>query len=89
VRDVVEKLKIKAISKIREFHLEKINQFKKPMANYHIPQNQMLQFRFYYKFLLANNRDVAKEVRDEYVDTMSKCLFSYCKSYSGARFTSC
>ncbi len=83
VRDVVEKLKIKAISKIREFHLEKISQFKKPMANYHIPQNTMLQFRFYYKFLLANNRDVAKEVRDEYVDTMSKCLFSYCKSYSG------
>ena len=51
VRDVVDKLKIKAISKIREFHLEKINQFKKPMANYHIPQNTMLQFRLYYFFL--------------------------------------
>ena len=47
VRDVVDKLKIKAISKIREFHLEKINQFKKPMANYHIPQNTMLQFRLH------------------------------------------
>ena len=39
--------------------------------------------RFYYKFLLANNRDVAKEVRDEYLDTMSKVMFSYFKSYSG------
>ena len=45
VRDVVEKLKIKAIAKIREFHLEKINQFKKPMANYHIPQNTLLKFK--------------------------------------------
>ena len=32
---------------------------------------------------MANNRDVAREVRDEYVDTMSKVLFSYFKSYSG------
>ncbi len=31
---------------------------------------------------MANNRDVAKEIRDEYVDTMSKVLFSYFKSYS-------
>lgn len=45
VRDVVEKLKIKAIAKIREFHLEKINQFKKPMANYHLPQNALLKFK--------------------------------------------
>lgn len=45
VRDVVEKLKIKAIAKIREFQLEKINQFKKPMANYHIPQNTLLKFK--------------------------------------------
>ena len=83
VRDVVEKLKIKAISKIRDFLLDKISMFRKPMANYHIPQNTMLKFNFYFKFLLANNRDIAREVRDDYVDTMSKVLFSYFKSYSG------
>ncbi|GCC40040.1 hypothetical protein chiPu_0024219, partial [Chiloscyllium punctatum] len=33
-------------------------------------------------FLLANERHVAKEIRDEYVDTMSKIYFSYFKSYS-------
>ena len=112
MRDVIEKLKIKSVAKIREFLLEKINLFKKPMANYHIPQNTMLKFRyikkqgeikyffyyfiaryntllimfkfrFYYKFLMANNRDVAKEIRCEYVDTMSKIIFSYFKSYCG------
>ena len=53
------------------------------MTNYHIPQNTILKFRFYFKFLVANNRDVAKEIKDYYVDTMSKVLFSYFKSYSG------
>jgi len=43
----------------------------------------LMPLRFYYKFLMANNRDVAREIRDEYVDTMSKVLFSYFKSYSG------
>lgn len=79
----MEKLKIKAVSKIRDYLLEKINQFKKPLANYQIQQNAMVKFKFYYKFLLANNREVAKEVRSEYLDTMSKVIFSYFKSYSG------
>lgn len=83
VRDVVEKLKIKAMSKIREFLLDRISQFRKPMANYHIPQNTMLKFSFYFKFLMANDREIAAEVRDDYCDTMSKVLFSYFKSYSG------
>ena len=29
------------------------------------------------------NREVASEIRDEYIDTMSKIMFSYFKSYSG------
>ena len=45
VRDIVERLKLKAIFKIREFLLDKINLFKKPMTNYHIPQNTLLKFR--------------------------------------------
>lgn len=31
---------------------------------------------------MANERTVAKEIRDEYVDTMSKIYYSYFKSYS-------
>lgn len=46
VKDVLEKLKIKAVSKIREYFLQKINQFKKPLANYQIPQNAMLKYKF-------------------------------------------
>ena len=31
---------------------------------------------------MANERHVAKEVRDEYIDTMSKIYYSYFKGYS-------
>ena len=83
VKDVLEKLKIKAVAKIREYFLLKINQFKKPLANYQIPQNAMLKYKFYFHFLQKFNRAVASEVREEYLDTMSKIMFSYFKSYSG------
>uniref|UniRef100_A0A671PSY4 Vacuolar protein sorting-associated protein 52 homolog n=1 Tax=Sinocyclocheilus anshuiensis TaxID=1608454 RepID=A0A671PSY4_9TELE len=83
IQDIVDRLRIKAVSKIREFILQKIYSFRKPMTNYQIPQNTLLKFRFFYQFLLANERTVAKEIRDEYVDTMSKIYFSYFKSYSG------
>ncbi|KAK1155019.1 hypothetical protein AOXY_G27338 [Acipenser oxyrinchus oxyrinchus] len=83
VQDILDRLKIKAVSKIREFILQKIYSFRKPMTNYQIPQNALLKYRFFYQFLLANERHVAKEVRDEYVDSMSKIYFSYFKSYTG------
>ncbi|XP_033763726.1 vacuolar protein sorting-associated protein 52 homolog [Pecten maximus] len=81
VRDILEKLKIKAIAKIREFLMQKIYSFRKPMSNYTIPQNAMLKFRFFNEFLMANERHVAKEVRDEYIDTMGKMYYSYFKGY--------
>ncbi len=83
VRDVVDKLKVKAVSKIRDYLMDKINSFKKPMTNYHIQQNTILKFRFYFKFLVANNREIAREIKDHYIDTMSKVTFSYFKSYAG------
>ncbi|KAK7502660.1 hypothetical protein BaRGS_00006235 [Batillaria attramentaria] len=82
VKDILEKLKIKALAKIREFLLQRIYSFRKPMANYQIPQNTLLKFRIFNEFLMTNERHVAKEVRDEYVDTMSKIYYSYFKSYS-------
>ena len=63
VKDVLDKLKIKAVAKIRENFLLKINQFKKTVSNYQIPQNTMLRFKFYFQFLLQKvNREVASEI---------------------------
>lgn len=39
--------------------------------------------RFFYQFLLGNERATAKEIRDEYVETLSKIYLSYYRSYVG------
>ncbi|XP_046961005.1 vacuolar protein sorting-associated protein 52 homolog [Vanessa cardui] len=82
VKDVLEKLKIKAVSKIRTYILEQIYKFRKPMANYQIPQNAMLKYKFFFEFILANERNVAQEICNEYIDTLSKVYYSYFKSYA-------
>jgi hypothetical protein len=83
VKDILEKLKIKAMSKIRTYLLEQVYKFRKPMTNYQVPQNNMLKYKFFFEFILSNERNVAHEICNEYVDTMSKIYFSYFKSYSG------
>nr|XP_020670791.1 vacuolar protein sorting-associated protein 52 homolog [Pogona vitticeps] len=45
VTDILDKLKAKAVAKIREFILQKIYSFRKPMTNYQIPQNALLKYR--------------------------------------------
>lgn len=37
--------------------------------------------RYFNEFLMAHHRQVAREIRDEYIDTMSKIYFSYFKTY--------
>lgn len=82
VKDVLEKLKLKAVAKVRTYILEQIYKFRKPMANYQMPQNAMLKFKFFFEFILANERNVAQEICNEYIDTLSKVYYSYFKSYS-------
>lgn len=62
--------------------MEQIYKFRKPMTNYQIPQNAMLKFKFFFEFILSNERIVAQEICNEYIDTMGKIYYSYFKSYS-------
>ncbi|CAK9833190.1 Vacuolar protein sorting-associated protein 52 homolog [Anthophora retusa] len=82
VKNILEKLKIKALAKIRTYLLEQIYKFRKPMTNYQVPQNNMLKYKFFFEFILANERNVAEEICGEYISTMSKIYYSYFKSYS-------
>ena len=81
VRKVIEKLRLKAVSKIREFIFDKIYQFRKPMTNYQVPQNALVKFKNFNEFLMAHSRETAMQVRDEYLGTVSKVYFSYFKDY--------
>lgn len=82
VKDILEKLKMKALAKIRTYLLEQIYKCRKPMTNYQVPQNNMLKYKFFFEFILANERNVAEEICGEYISTMSKIYYSYFKSYS-------
>ena len=73
---------MKALAKIRTYLLEQIYKFRKPMTNYQVPQNNMLKYKFFFEFILANERNVAEEICGEYISTMSKIYYSYFKSYS-------
>ncbi|KAI6191229.1 Vacuolar protein sorting-associated protein 52-like protein [Aphelenchoides bicaudatus] len=86
VRDVVENLKFKAMEKVRTWLLTKVSLFKKPLTNYQVPQNSLLKNRFFYEFLLANDRSIAREIKDDYTDTLSKMFFSYFKTYVSRLF---
>ena len=119
VRGVIDKLKLKAVAKSREFLLQRIFQFRRPMTNYQMTQNQLLNYRsalslflslslplspslslslllslplslshfllppalphcfgppfsYFNEFLMAHSRDLAEQLRSEYIDTMSK-----------------
>ena len=82
MRVVLEKLRLKAVSKIRENIFEKIYQYRKPMSNYQVPQNSLLKFRNFNEFLMAHSRDTAVQVREEYIGTVGKVYFSYFKEYN-------
>lgn len=41
--EVLEKLRIKAVTKIRTYLLEQVSKFKKPLANYQVPQGVLLK----------------------------------------------
>lgn len=81
VRDIIEKLKIKAISKIKVYLVEQISKLRKPMTNFQIPQHNLLKHKGHYQFLLANERKVAQKITNFYIDTMSNMYYSYFKSY--------
>lgn len=40
-----------------------------------------LFFRYFNEFLLAHTRETANQIREEYVDTLSKIYYSYFKDY--------
>lgn len=82
VHDIIYKLKIKAINKIRDFIIQKVYQFRKPMANYQVTQDMLLKSRFFYEFLTLHDKTIARECRDEYINTLSKVYYSYFKEYS-------
>uniref|UniRef100_A0A0X3PS21 Vacuolar protein sorting-associated protein 52 homolog n=1 Tax=Schistocephalus solidus TaxID=70667 RepID=A0A0X3PS21_SCHSO len=79
---LLKKLKLKAVVKVREFLLEKVRALRKPLANYQVPQNHLLKYRYFYEFLVTHEKLTAREVRASYIGTMEKVYYSYFKTYA-------
>lgn len=63
VEPVIEKLRLKAVSKVRDFLLQKISQLRRPRTNIQIiQQNVLLKFKYFVTFLKEHGEDVYKEV---------------------------
>lgn len=81
VNETLMGLKAKAVTKVRDYIMKKIQTCKKCLSNYQIPQNALLKNKFFYRFLLTNEREKAREIQNEYVSTMSEVYYCYFKEY--------
>eukprot|EP01103_Thecamoeba_quadrilineata_P012297 TRINITY_DN3136_c0_g1_i1.p1 TRINITY_DN3136_c0_g1~~TRINITY_DN3136_c0_g1_i1.p1 ORF type:complete len:327 (+),score=51.38 TRINITY_DN3136_c0_g1_i1:29-1009(+) len=77
----LERLRVKASSKIREFLLQKIYGFARPNIDIHHIQQGLLKFKYFYSFLSQYSIDVAVEVRSSYQEIQSKLSFGSFRNF--------
>ncbi|GAB9463606.1 Vacuolar protein sorting-associated protein [Globisporangium polare] len=78
----LQKLKARAVARVREFLLSKMNEVKKPKTNVQmVQQNTLLPMKYLVTFLADNAADVEEEFREVYAEAMSKTLTTVFKSY--------
>jgi len=81
VEPQLEKLRLRAIAKIRTFFMDRISLLKKPSTNVQIMQQDLVRFRYAAEFLQRHAPNVAEEVRYTYVDCMKNILVSLFRTY--------
>ncbi|XVF63322.1 hypothetical protein PTKIN_Ptkin09bG0078600 [Pterospermum kingtungense] len=73
VQPELEKLRQKAVSKVFDFMVQKLQALRKPKTNIQIlQQNVLLKYKFVTFFLKEHSKEVYNEVRAAYMDTMNK-----------------
>eukprot|EP00644_Phytophthora_capsici_P013698 jgi/Phyca11/117494/e_gw1.33.423.1 len=78
----LKKLKARAVARIREFLLAKMNEVKKPKTNVQmVQQNTLLPMKYLVTFLADNAPEVEGEFREVYAEAMSKTLVNVFRSY--------
>ena len=66
VEAVLEKLRVKAVTKVREFLLARLHQLRRPKTNVSIiQQSALLRHKYFVRFLRDHADDVHREVRGE------------------------
>lgn len=78
VEPMLNKLRVKAVAKVREYLLQRIHSLKKPRTNLQMLQhNSLSKFRLLNRFLQSHAPAVFEEVQALYIETLSKLYGSY------------
>lgn len=81
----LERLKLKACGRSRDYLVDKIGELRKLQTNVEMMQRtQLLRFSALFGFLERYAPELANEVRDFYVDSMARALQSLFKTYNTA-----
>mmetsp|Transcript_35681 Transcript_35681/g.90202 ORF Transcript_35681/g.90202 Transcript_35681/m.90202 type:complete len:761 (-) Transcript_35681:796-3078(-) len=81
----LEKLRVKALVKVRDFVLQKVYMLKRPKTNVQIiQQSSLLKNRYFVSFLRKHGQEIYLEIRAEYVAIMSKIYATHFRTYLGA-----
>ena len=78
---VLEKVKARAVQRIRGFLLAQIAELKKSKSNVQMLQQKMLKYKFFNTFLNDHSPSTAEEIQQLYTTTMSKVLQNLFKTY--------
>ncbi|CAN1190356.1 Vacuolar protein sorting-associated protein 52 A [Linum perenne] len=82
VQPELDKLRQKAVSKVFDFIVQKLQALRKPKTNIQIlQQSVLLKYKYAISFLKEHRREVYNEVRTAYIDTMNKVLSAHFRAY--------
>ena len=83
MKEHVTKLRLRAIMRIRTYFIQTIIQLRKPKTNVRMMQiNSLLKYNVLMDFLFEAQPDIYFEIRDVYVDSMSKTLHALFRTYA-------
>lgn len=78
----LERLKIRAISKIRDYFASKYKDLRRPKTNIQmLQQSALVKYAPLFQFLQQEASHSADEIRSWYVETMGKTIFNLFKNY--------
>ena len=85
IESELERLRIKAIQKVRDFFIQKFHSLRKPKTNIQLLQTNVLKkYKPLVDFLQVHGADIFREIRALYVETMGKVLKTALHNYISA-----
>lgn len=86
-RDVapeLERLKVKAVARCRDFLMDRIYDMRRPKTNLPVKQSVLLKYRYMASFLKQHAPDIYAEVRGAYVDKVGQTMLDLFRAYWAA-----